>query len=217
MMKTDAQVQMDVQEQLQWEPSVTASDVGVTVSSGVVTLRGTVPTYAEKDAAEKAARRVDGVKGVAEDLQVKPAGAHKRSDTEIAQAAVSALQWHVWLPSGIQATVQDGWVTLRGQVNWDYQRQAAFEAVQYLAGVVGVSNDITIKPTVQPSAVRNAIEQALKRDAEIDAENVVVRADGGKVTLSGTVHSWTERDEADSAAWSAPGVSVVQNDLIVWS
>jgi len=214
-MKTDSQLQKDVQEELKWEPCVTASEIGVAVNDGAVTLSGMVPTYAEKHAAERAARRVPGVTAIAEEIQVMPTGIHKRNDTEIAEAAVQALQSHVWVPTDVQATVENGRVTLRGRVNWEFQRSAALNAVRYLAGVKGVSNDITIKPTVQPGAVKDEIEKALKRDAEIDAERIKVRADGGKVILSGSVHSWAERDEAGQAAWGAPGVTTVQNDITV--
>ncbi|HTY35053.1 BON domain-containing protein [Mycobacterium sp.] len=214
-MKTDQQLEKDVRDELRWEPSVTSAEVGVTVSQGVVTLNGTVPTYAEKSAAEKAAQRVAGVKAVADEIRVEPHADHRRNDQQIAQDAVRAVQSHVWVPTGIQVTVDNGWVTLRGKVTWEYQRKAAYDAVRFLPGVVGVSNEITIKATVRPSGVKEAIETALKRDAEIDAEGITVRADDGKVTLSGTVPSWAERDEAGSAAWRAPGVTDVQNELVV--
>jgi osmotically-inducible protein OsmY len=212
---TDTRLQADVEDELKWDPRVTATEVGVAVNDGVVTLNGTVPTYAEKRAAEKAARRVFGVKAVAEEIRVEPSGAHGPSDTAIAEAAVRALQTPVWAPFGIQAIVEKGWVSLRGQVNWRYQKDAAFEAVRFLPGVVGVSNEITIEPTVEPGAVKQAIETALKRDAQIDAQGINVKADGGKVTLSGRVRSFAERDEVDWAAWSAPGVTEVKNDLSV--
>ena len=214
-MKTDAELQTDVQEELRWEPSVTDRDIGVTVNNKVVTLRGTVPTYADKYAAVRVAQRVAGVRAVAEDLQVKPVGPNVHSDTEIAEAAVQALKWHVWVPTEIQATVENGWVTLSGQVKWGFQRQAAFDAVRYLPGVIRVTNNITIKPSIRPGDVKNAIEKALKRNAAIDAAAISVKTDGGKVTLSGRVHSWTECDEAGLAAWGAPGVTQVENDIVV--
>ena len=214
-MKTDSQLQKDVQDELEWEPSVTPSEIGVSVNNGVVTLSGTVPTYAEKCAAERAAQRVEGVKAVAENIQVKLTGIHKRSDTEIAEAAVSTLKSHVWVPDDVQVTVENSRITLRGQVSWEFQRSAALNAVRYLPGVQGVANEITIKPTVRPSEVKDEIEKALKRDAEVDAEHIAVSADGSKVRLSGSVRSWREHEEAGRAAWKAPGVTAVVNNIAV--
>ena len=214
-MRTDAQLQKDVMEELKWEQNVTASEIGVAVHDGAVTLSGTVPTYGEKRAAERAVQRVQGVKAIAEEIQVKLTGMHKRNDSEIAEAAVSSLKQHVWVPEDIQPTVENGWVTLRGEVNREFQRSAACDAVRYLAGVKGVSSNITIKPTVQPTAVKDAIAKALKRNAVMDAERIKVSADGGKVTLSGSVRTWGERAEVGSAAWNLLGVTDVQNNLTV--
>jgi len=214
-MKTDAQLKIDVMEELRWDPTVTSSDIKVDADQGVVTLSGSVPHYAEKCAAERAIQRVEGVKAIAEELEVNLTGVHIRKDPEIAQAAVNSLKWHVWVPSHVVATVEKGWVKLTGCVTWEFQRNAAADAVRYLSGVKGVTNDITLKPSVQPTAVKDAIEKALKRDAEIDAENIDVSANGGKVTLDGTVSSWDERGEAASAAWSTPGVTEVENNLAV--
>jgi osmotically-inducible protein OsmY len=188
-MKTDSQLQNDVMDELKWEPRVTANEIGVSVANGVVTLNGTVPTYAEKWAAERAAQRVGGVKAIAEEITIKLSGPHARTDAEIAEAAVTSLKSHVWVPTDIQVTVAQGWVTLKGQVNWEYQRNAARDAVCFMPGVKGVSNVITLKPTAQPYAVKEAIEKALVRNAEIDAGTVKVTADGGAVTLSGSVRS----------------------------
>jgi osmotically-inducible protein OsmY len=216
MMKTNTQLQKDVMEELKWEPCVTTTEIGVSVNNGDVTLRGTVPTFAEKFAAERATRRVAGVKAIAEEIQVTPVGKNKRSDQEIAEAAARALKSHVWVPTDVQVTVENSLVTLRGEVNWRYQRSAALEAVRYLAGVKGVSNLISIKPTVvNPTDVKNAIEQAFNRNAEIQPEHIKVCTDGGKVTLSGSVRSLVERYEAAEAAWSAPGVNAMQNDIAV--
>ena len=214
-MKTDEQLKNDVIEELRWEPTVTASDISVTTKNGVVTLSGSVPHFAEKCAAERATQRVEGVKAIAEEMEVNLSGVHKRKDSEIAQSVVDALRWHVWVPSHVQATVENGWVTLTGTVTWGFQRTSAEDSVRYQSGVKGVFNNITLKPSVQPTAVKDAIEKALKRDAEIDAECIEVSADGGKVTLAGTVSSWDERGEAASAAWGTPGVTEVKNNLAI--
>jgi osmotically-inducible protein OsmY len=214
-MKRDSQLQTDVMDELKWEPSVTANEIGVSVADGVVTLTGTVPTFAEKKAAERAAQRVAGVRAVAEEIQIKPLGAHAKTDAEIAAAAARSLLAHVWVPTDVQVTVEKGWVTLSGVVNWEYQKTAALEAVRFLAGVTGVLNTIAIMPTVRSSEIKVAIERALVRNAKIDAGTVKVTADGGAVTLSGSVRSWDERAEAGAAAWNAPGVNTVQNGIAV--
>jgi osmotically-inducible protein OsmY len=214
-MKTDSQLQQDVLEELKWEPSLTPGEIGVSVNNGAVTLSGIVPTYAEKQAAERAARRVEGVKAVAEEVQVKPTGPHELTDAELAEAVAQALRWNVWVPSGVQATVEKGWVTLQGTVKWEFQRNAALNAVRYLPAVKGVSNFIGIKPSVQPNAVKFAIEKALERNAQIHSEDIRVAVDGGKVTLSGVVESWAEHDVAGEAAWNAPGVTTVENEIKV--
>jgi osmotically-inducible protein OsmY len=213
---TDRELQEHVQKALDWEPSVDAADVGVSVDQGVVTLRGDVKTYGEKAAAERVALRVFGVKAVADDLKVHLHNDSQRTDTEVAQAVVSALKWNTVVPDErITVTVTDGWVTLRGNVEWEYQRAAAANAIRYLAGVRGVTNDMTVQPRVSVPDVQAKIEAALKRSAELDARRINVAVLDGKVTLTGIVHSWFERTEARRAAWAAPGVRDVQDHIAV--
>ena len=213
-MKTNTQLQRDVMDELQFEPSVNASNIGVIAKDGIVTLTGTVNSYAEKYAAAEAAERVAGVKAVTDDTKVELSSFHQRDDADIARTVLNALKWHVWVPKdAIKVKVQQGWVTLEGTVDYKFQRQAAEDAVHNLTGVIGVSNLISLKAVVAPSDLKVRIENALKRAAELDGERIKVEVDGNKVVLRGNVSSWAERDEAERAAWSAPGVWDVDDKL----
>ena len=213
---TDRDLQDHVQSALDWEPSIDAADIGVSVDNNVVTLRGDVKTYSEKTTAERVALRVYGVKAVANDINVRPLDGHQRTDSEIAQAALSALKWNTLIPQDrITVTVSNGFVTLKGRVDWEYQRGAAGKAVRDLTGVRGVGNLISLEPQVNAIDVKAKIEAALKRSAEVDARRIHVTVANGKVTLSGNVHSWFERDEARHAAWAAPGVKEVDDRIAV--
>ena len=215
-MKSDAQLKQDIIAELTWEPSVNASQIGVEVKNGTVTLAGHVDSYTEKWQAERAAQRVAGVKGLAVEIDVKLPGLSKRTDGDIARSAQNILEWTSWLPKdSIQVKVENGWITLSGEVEWDYQRQSARDAVRSLLGVVGVSEEMTVRPKTSQSAIKSEIEAALKRRAHTDAEQIKVNVNGGDVTLSGTAHSWAERDLAASSAWSAPGVRKVVDNITI--
>ena len=216
-MKTDSDLQRDVLAELTWEPSVQAQHIGVSVKDGVVTLSGDVPTYAEKFATENAAKRVAGVRAIAEELKVNLFEAHQRNDSDIAQSAMNTLDWNVSVPKGkVKVVVDNGWITLSGDVDWNFQREAAKDAIRHLMGVKNVTNLIKLNvQSVSTSDVRARIETALKRNMVKDAEGITIEADNGKVKLHGKVHSWEEHDDAGSAAWSTIGVSSVENDLVV--
>jgi len=215
-MRTDAELQKAVQEELSFEPSIVATDIGVTVKNGIVTLFGTVPEFKSKWAAERAAETVTGIRALAKDLTVRLPGESHRSDAEIAEAALRALLWDVHVPEKrLAVEVENGFVTLKGEVNWYFQRTAAEQNVRKLTGVVGVSNLIAIKPSITAKAVRAKIESALQRRAVKDARKVSVDVDGGEVTLRGEVHSWAEREDAELAAWATEGVWHVNDEIRV--
>lgn len=213
-MKTDLQLKADVMAELDWDPSINSTHVGVAVKDGVVTLTGHLDTYAEKFAIERAVQRVRSVKGIAVEIDVKLDPSHRRSDSDIAAAAESAFKWQALVPPDrIRVMVEKGWVTLTGELDWDYQRCEAEKAVRILTGVVGVSNGITLKPVAAPADVSKRIRDALVRHAMNEAKLLEVTVKSDTVTLHGTVDSWSERAAAASAAWSAPGVAKVINEI----
>ena len=215
-MKKDIDLRRDVDDELEWEPSVDAAQIGVAAHDGVVTLTGSVRSYSEKLAAERVAKRVGGVKAIANDIEVRLTGKAERTDSEIARAAVDALKWRTTVPEGcIKVSVTKGWVTLEGEVDRQYQRDAAFDVVHHLRGVKGVISLIALKPHVSPTEVTSRIEAAFRRSAELDAHKIRVETQDGKVTLRGDLQSWWERDEAERTAWAALGVTEVENLIAV--
>lgn len=215
-MKSDNQIQLEVMEEIGWDPMLNANDIGVSVRDGVVTLSGNVTSYPKKLAAEKAAKRIKDVRGVAMDLEVRLGFENQRNDTEIARAAVDALRWSSVVPDEkVKVKAEDGWITLEGEVPWQFQKVAAFNAVHHLVGVKGVSNLITLSQTVNIANVQNNIRKALERNADIEANRIRIGAKGSTVTLSGAVNSWTERSIAERAAWSSPGVTTVNDELLI--
>jgi osmotically-inducible protein OsmY len=215
-MRTDNELRTDIIAELNWDASIRDEDIATAVKDGVVTLAGIVDTYAQRYAAERAVERVNGVKAIVNDLTVKLPGAMERSDADIAHAAVNALRWHTQVPEErVQVKVANGWLTLEGEVDRYYQQEAAEHAVQYLTGVKGVSNVITLRAMPTPADIKQRIRSSIKRQAELDAEQVTVETSGSRVTLRGTVRSVAERRDAERAVWNAPGVTRVDNDIKV--
>lgn len=215
-MKTDAQLQFDVTDELTWDPSVNHERIGVSVTDGVVSLSGIVGSYAEKILAEKTARRVKGVRAVADELQVRYDWQPKTSDSEIAKRVADILDWDPLVPRDrIKITVQDGAVKLEGRVDWNYQRDLAFEDVGKITGVVRVDNWLEVVPPVSTTDIRGRIERAFERSADLEAEKIHVDADGSTVTLTGSVSSWNKRKLAERSAWAAPGVAHIDDKLVV--
>lgn len=213
---SDESLRQSVLDELEFEPSVNATKIGVTVENGVVTLTGHVGSYAEKIAAERTVQRVKGVRGVAEEIEVRYPSEKKNHDDEIAQRAVQVIDWDATVPSGkVTVKVEKGWVTLSGDVEWQYQRMGAETAVRKLSGVIDVRNLIIVRPRVDAINVKHRIEDALKRNAELEADGIRVAATGGKVTLEGKVRAWHERGVAERAAWAVPGVIAVEDRLTI--
>ena len=213
-MRTDSEIKRDVEDEIRWNPDIDATDIAVTVKSAVVTLTGFVHSYSDKLQAEADAKRIVGVAGVANDIEVRLPSRDVRPDPEIARDVVTELRVQLPLSANkIKAVVKGGWVTLEGEVEWHYQRERAESAVRHVKGVLGVSDLINLKPSVSPADIKRKIEEAFKRNAEIDANRIQVKSSDGEVVLEGTVRSWAERQEAERVAWAAPGVKKVEDHI----
>ena len=216
MSKTDSALKGQIVEELVWDPAIKETAVGVAVKDGVVTLTGHLDTYAEKDAAMRAVRRVAGVKAIAVEIDVRLSSAHQRSDTDIANGIELALRWNTSIPQdAVRVTVDHGWVTLQGEVDWNFQRLSAESVIRPVMGVVGISNELKLKPRIVAADLSRKIEDALRRQALREAQQIQIAVAGDTVTLTGKVHSWQERQAAQGVAWSAPGVKSVVNELQV--
>jgi osmotically-inducible protein OsmY len=216
MRKTDSQLQLDVMEELKWQPGIDHEQIGVSVANGIVSLSGTVRSYAEKLLAEKTVRRIKGVRAIAEELQVRYNFEPKRSDSEIAKRVADILEWDPLIPRNrIEVTVEKGAVKLVGKVDWNYQRDLAVEDAAKITGVTRIDNRLEVTQPVTTSDIRHRIEQAFERQADLEAERISVEANGGKVTLTGFVSSWNKRSAAERAAWAAPGVTQIEDKLVV--
>jgi len=216
-MKTDSQLQEDVMSELEWEPSVDHADIGVSVNDGVVTLNGFVKSYAEKQAAERAAQHVAGVRAIAEEIKVRYDSDRKTADHEIAKRILDLFDWSALIPDDkIGVKVENGWVTLTGTVDWQFQAAEAKKAAGKISGVVGIMNRVQVRQRATTSDIRHRIEAALERQADLDAASVTISLDGGKVTLGGKVKAWHERQAAERAAWAAPGVTQVEDHIRVF-
>jgi osmotically-inducible protein OsmY len=216
MMKTDDEIRKDVEAELRWDPDIDATDIAVSVKSGVVTLAGFIPSYLQKFEAEKDAKRVQGVVGIANDLEVRLPSIDQRPDPDIARDAVEALKMQLpYSHQNLKVIVRGGWITLEGEAEWNYQKEKAEMSVRSVRGSKGVINSIVVKPKVAAAEIKRKIEDAFKRSAEVDANNIQVEASDGEVVLKGTVHSWFERERAERAAWQAPGVRRVEDRIVI--